>query len=705
MAGDEENRSTENLNRALDDLSSVVGRTAAVFMTSTPTIKDALDIFGQFGTVGNLLKGVGGHLQNQMKMYRDLAHYGINFGNQLDQMTMAQVQTGLSTEQFTNILNKNSEMLAGGAATANQGATEFLRAVAQFRTATGTLAGEQVKYAEQLRRLGFDFEDLAENMAYMETLQNLSARRTFMNDTIRNQATFEFAEQLDILSKLTGQQSDQLRDEMAKRAREGDYQAFLAGLDPAEAQQIMAAQAQAEAAGFGDLFKDYMIRGFPSEDQRLIAGMSGEMVSLFEDMRAARQRGDMTGFNNLANGIMVTGSATQMANRDLAMLGNTTRSTAAAMSMFSNSSPAMAKYRQALIAEAEARGVSVDQLDRATRERIAAEALATAKAEQDAQQGDAGEGDSRAITNALVGIEDALVTAGTAVQREAVTRLYDGMLTPAAREFTAFLNDPSNANSLYGSIPFGMLPNGGATPSVANMPDLPENKYAEFMRDLSQQNPATALEIANLQSQLENATDPSEVERLQGELRDAITNALNNNVNLRSPFGATTPNVDDVTINATNAFINGQPVPMNNGTIGAFGSILNDFGKESLAALHGNEAVLNENQLTNLAKGLYNSGSQSSIQGLQGIVNTIRPQMQQLSAQMAPQMQSMAEKMTPMMEQLAESSRSTMQEMTNTMRGPLEQLASTSQQSMGIMNKQLRAQRALPGNLFQGIKI
>jgi len=50
---------------------------------------------------------------------------------------------------------------------------------------------------------------------------------------------------------------------------------------------------------------------------------------------------------------------------------------------------------------------------------------------------------------------------------------------------------------------------------------------------------------------------------------------------------------------------------LNVGTFGRYGSVLNDFGRGTLATLHGREAVLNESQLNNLVSGAMAQGANS----------------------------------------------------------------------------------------------
>jgi len=64
---------------------------------------------------------------------------------------------------------------------------------------------------------------------------------------------------------------------------------------------------------------------------------------------------------------------------------------------------------------------------------------------------------------------------------------------------------------------------------------------------------------------------------------------------------------------------NNMPGPIRptfaSGTLGS-GKLIQNFGRETIASLHGKEAVLNEEQLTNLAKGVQQSSPQINLDGL-----------------------------------------------------------------------------------------
>lgn len=708
LAEGEQSIDTQKTQNHLDNLSGAVGKTTAAFVAGKPSIQDAMSALGRTGTTFGRFAG---YLEGQIKVFQDLSNSGINFGGQLDMIQISAINAGLGLDQLKNVLKDNSEVFAAIGSTTNEGAMSFITALEDFRTAQGDVNGVTMRYSTALRRLGMDFDEFAENMAYMQTMEVLSMRRSAMSDAERNRATFEFSKELDALSKLTGKNRDELRKEMAARAREGDFRAFTAGLSKTQADAVQFAMEKADAAGFGDLFKDYLIRGFPSEDQRMLAGMSGDMVELFTNMRNSLQSGDMDAFAEQSGRIQATGASTLAANRELAMLGNTTRATTAIMNAYASQTLVGQATLTALSREASALGVDIRDLPPDRIAEIAREQQEAVANEQERLMREAQERDSRAVTQALLSGQEALIDGAAEIQKAAIGRMYDDMLTPGARNFTDWLNSFNTNGNIQAMTNdaidalAGASGTGGDGGTGANNPQLDRFIGALGSR---QGGGAMVTEIGNLRDQIADA-EGEEKTRLQEELRNKINQAAEqfglNPSGIRIGNDVT---ASDMTVNAAgDVTVNGNVnVPgAYSGTLGAFGSVLNDFGKGTLMELHNREAILNEQQLNNLVAGSMQMGSQSSVQGLQGMLNNIRPQMQQLADSVAPATQNMAEQMTPMMQQLSESSRQTMQEMANAMKGPLEHLAATSQQSMGIMTKQLRAQRAIPGNIFGGLKI
>jgi len=223
-----------------------------------------------------------------------------------------------------------------------------------------------------------------------------------------------------------------------------------------------------------------------------------------------------------------------------------------------------------------------------------------------------------------------------------------------------------------------------------------------------------ARRISELRRRVENA-DANERQALQDQLDALITEAANE-FNIINPLsaGSGTPSGEDITITTTgDVIVNGNVTPAYNGTLGAFGNVLNDFGRGTLMELHNREAILNEEQLNNLVAGTMQmgqamrpaieQGTRSSIQGLQGMLNNIRPQMQNMANETAPQMEQLADQMAPILKEMSENMRGPMEEMRDSLRGPMESLAGNAQRSLGVLNRQLRVQRMIPGNIFGGL--
>lgn len=166
-------------------------------------------------------------------------------------------------------------------------------------------------------------------------------------------------------------------------------------------------------------------------------------------------------------------------------------------------------------------------------------------------------------------------------------------------------------------------------------------------------------------------------------------------------------------------------IPRNTGSIGATGSILEDFGEGTRATLHGNEGVVTIQDLENMAKGvtvaLASAGGSSGVPTeITQMANSITPALQGMVSnltssaasgglptdfmdQMKTVMSASAEQMTPMLEQVATQMQGPMQEMAEQMRGPMESMAGNMQRQIGIATRQLRSTDGIGGDVMRGL--
>lgn len=668
---------------ALTGLSKGFSELAGTFLTGTPTIAGTIESLqgfgGVLGTVSKAFGSLAGFAEGQTELYQTLSRRGVTFGGRLDEMSLSAIEARLNLEQLSKLVEENSEVIAGFGQTADSGMRQFLRRSSQFM---------ETEYATQLRRLGFTFEDINATLVDYERMIAITGYTNRMSDQQRNAAAAEFAMELDVLSKLTGKQTEQIAEEMRERQREGDYRAFLMGLSPDQVQSVMAAQVQAEAAGVGDLFKDMMVRGVPStEETRLQAAMLGESFDVMSQMRQQMLSGDTAGFDRNAAGL--TGVAlNEMASegyRSVAMLGGLTSAGSAAASALGDVSEANFRY----LDEIRSGRLTPEQAAELSRQ-----ARAEAESEQRDLTEDAAPGDTRIILQSVLGLQDQLLATAEEVQRAATTRLYQE-LANAVSPFVDTINS-FNPEAFVDGISSGM---GDLTGGIKDSLDLTEAERVAQENFNAGTDRESAQRLQQIVEQLRVETDPTRILQLETE-KESLMAQLQNLEITAGTVNLETNSLTGIDGNAT-------------GTVGTYGNILQDFGTESLSFLHGREAVLTEAQLTNLTRNLVNFGESQAFRNLnirnmtpmlQGMLNNIRPQMQSIASQMAPQMELMAEQMMPMIEQMASQMQGPMREMAEQLRGPMENMAGTMQRQLGVSTKSLRAVQGA-GNLFRGLNV
>lgn len=389
-----------------------IGGVAATFMTSKPEISGVL---GQFGDLGQAAAPIVKHLEKQTDMYRNLSRGGVHFSGRMQVASEMAVSAGLDMKQFGGVVEQNTELFAGMGGTAQAGAQAFFTQLEKLRLDDA---------GAQMRALGISYEEQAENMAIIQNFENMSMRSNRMNDAERNAATLAFSTELDLLSKLTGKQSDELKKGISEMQRAGDFKALQMDMSADMAAALTTGAEEAKGAGIGDLFKDMMIRGFPSRDQAKLAGLYGNSMKVMQKMKAAQDKGNVHEYNRLKGQLAAAAIQDQMANKDLAKLGGTTAVTQIASQAMADSGAYHTTLRNMYAQRARELGVA--RLDAAEVAKLEAEARAKTKEEAKAQVAQV----PNEVVGAMIAAQDKMVDIGAKMQKEATVKLYDNMLTP-----------------------------------------------------------------------------------------------------------------------------------------------------------------------------------------------------------------------------------------------------------------------------------
>lgn len=199
--------------------------------------------------LGKPLSILGNRLDVNIETFRQLSQVGGNFGKSIVDLRLAAAESTLPLDDFAKLVGQNATNLAALFGSTTQGA----RGIAELNTAVRK-AGK-----DSLTPLGFTVDEINETL-----LLNLeSQRRTGVFDaTARDKnikSSIAFAEELDRLAKLTGQQRDQLRSQIESAMANERFSVALQGQTEETRQRLQAFAgtvggiSPALAEGFQDL--------------------------------------------------------------------------------------------------------------------------------------------------------------------------------------------------------------------------------------------------------------------------------------------------------------------------------------------------------------------------------------------------------------------------------------------------------------------
>ena len=174
------------------------------------------------------LRTLGNRLDVNIETFRQLSQTGANFGKSIVDLRLAAGEAALPLDDFAALVANNSKNLAALFGTTTQGA----KRIAELGRITREVG------IERLAPLGLTVDEINETLLLNLDSQRRTGILNTLTDAQRRDSAISFAEQLDRLAKLTGQQRDELRSQIEQQKSNERFQAALQGQTDATRQRL-----------------------------------------------------------------------------------------------------------------------------------------------------------------------------------------------------------------------------------------------------------------------------------------------------------------------------------------------------------------------------------------------------------------------------------------------------------------------------------
>lgn len=209
------------------------------FYNAVGQVASSIPILGSvLGPIAGIFEKIAQFQERNLDVYRMLTDSGINFGGSLTQLRQAALDSYMSFDEFANLMKTQAPTLAMMGGGANAGAKAFAQ-----------LSKSLIENNQHLLALGFTTAQVNAGMLSFIGMTGGRTSKELANTQAITAATTEYLEQLDGLSRLTGESREKQEQELAAAAKNAAFQAALQGMTESERAKAMAGMANAMAIG------------------------------------------------------------------------------------------------------------------------------------------------------------------------------------------------------------------------------------------------------------------------------------------------------------------------------------------------------------------------------------------------------------------------------------------------------------------------
>jgi lipopolysaccharide export system protein LptC len=248
------------------------------------------------GEIASVFAKLTRYSEGLLESYLKMTNSGASFSGNLFEMAQKATQAYMSMDQFTKVVNDNSDYFATMGGNVQRGVDRFVQLQSQFM-------GPGSRYASAIQGLGISADEAGGYLLSMMKSGVMMSNMEQQNDQKLFAATAQYVQELDALSKITGLQRSQIAEAVAKAEADQMWKNFMESVtDPGQQAYIKAGLAQAFATGGQgavDQFKG-SVRGLDTPLtalQKSLAVASGGISVQGEDIRRgfAMAKNDLEG--------------------------------------------------------------------------------------------------------------------------------------------------------------------------------------------------------------------------------------------------------------------------------------------------------------------------------------------------------------------------------------------------------------------------
>ncbi|MBU6197915.1 MAG: hypothetical protein KGO93_10165, partial [Cyanobacteria bacterium REEB446] len=241
-------------------------KVSSAFENVANTVGKSIPILGKFN----------GEIQNIGDAFTLLSKTGNVFNNDMLALRVAAANARVSLDEYSDVLKENGKYFSALGGSVSQGSKVF----GDF-----SKAFFESNLTENLRQMGYTSKDLNELLALQITMQKSSTDTSVEGQMRTAKAAAELGMELDLISRLTGQSRKEQEEKLKKAAVDGQIEAKFR-IIAAEQGETKAAEAKkafyenlakAEAMGQSQLFKEMFASGTATtREAQMSLGLFGE---------------------------------------------------------------------------------------------------------------------------------------------------------------------------------------------------------------------------------------------------------------------------------------------------------------------------------------------------------------------------------------------------------------------------------------------